>query len=191
MKIHPRYSTDSFELIGGPYPVLPQHPAGDIWLTEVPREDLNKAVTRFLHSCQSNREQALSELIELSRKGADTLAGIKSALTLILDSGVHGRISDATQFLTCTGQRLVTKLASQAEPASGKLGYVIVRALGHLGERELVLQFKDLDESVREGVAEALDEIGDALSLKVLQNLRDNDKSDFIRRLAGELLDEH
>jgi HEAT repeats len=190
MKTRASYATDSFELVGGPYSVLQGHPAGDVWFTDVPRDDLSKAVARFLQSGQSDRSQALIELAALSRQGAgaDPLAGVKLALTLIFDSGIHGRVSSATEFLIQIGPRYVQKLASLTEQPSGKFGYALVRALGALRETNSVIRFLRVqDDSVREAVAEALDDIGDQLSLQVLAHMRDNDPSDFIRRLAGEL----
>lgn len=194
MKAYPRYATNHFDLTGSGFSIqpMPATRTETFWVTDVPREQVRKAVVKFLGSAQTNRNQALAELVELSRQGADQLSGMKSALNLLLTSGVHERTSAAIDFLTQLGSLPVKHIASTTEPINGKIGYVLVRALGLLGQREEVLRFRDLpDETVREAVAEALDNIGDLAALAVLGDMHANDPSEFIRRLAGELLDEH
>jgi hypothetical protein len=161
----------------------------NIWFMEqVPLDELNKAVTSFLHSGQHDRPQTLCELVDLSRRGTRPLGGIQSSLDLILSSGIHGRVSAAIEFLAQLGSLSLVQLAA-TEGIHGKCGYALVRALGILNETEAVLRFvNNPDDSVREAVAEALDDIGGTRCAQVLLEMRDNDASPFIRRLALELL---
>ncbi len=194
MKTRTNAATDSFDLTwDDDYRVrsIVRQTKGteNVWMTEqVPTEELSKAVVSFLQCGQYDRPQALAELIDLSRRGTEPLGGIKSSLNMILQSGVHGRKTAAIQFLSHLGTSPVKRLVA-TEPISGAYGYALVRALGEFGERDCVLRFAGLaDDSVREAVAEALDDIGDTKCIQVLQEMRDHDRSTFIRRLAGALL---
>jgi hypothetical protein len=165
-----------------------------IWetLNRVPSPaDLTKAVFNFLRSGQYDRARALGELIDLSLRTAIPL-GLESSLGLILAAGTHGCLTAAIEFLKSLGPPYVKQLSLSDRQLNGPRGYSLVRALGLLGERDDVLRFRHVpDESVREAVVEALDDIGDAQSLQALRTIRDEDGSDFIRQLAVEALKEH
>jgi hypothetical protein len=156
------------------------------------RQEIGKAVTKFISCDQFERLHALDELVKVSLQG-DPIVGMRSALSLILGSGLHERTSAAIEFLTRLGPIRVKQIVSTAERfEGGRFGYALVRALGSLGERDYVLRLATLqDESVREAVAEALDDIADVRSLQELRKMHEQDPSDFIRRLAGELLQDH
>jgi hypothetical protein len=160
-----------------------------VWMTEqVPAEDLSQAVVTFLKCGQFERPQALAELLDLSRRGTEALSGIKTSLDMILNSGVHERTSAAIQFLSQLGATPVKRLAA-IEPFPEANGYALVRALGVLGERDSVLKFVESpNDSVREGVAEALDDIGDYKCLQVLREINESDKSAFVRKIKCALL---
>jgi hypothetical protein len=198
MRTNAAAATDSFDLtldndyrVRDVFPVRHTKGTETVWMTEqAPVEDLSQAVVNFLKCGQYERPQALTELIDLSRRGTEALSGIKTSLDMILTSGVHERTSAAIEFLSQLGATPVKRLVA-AEPfteANG-YGYSLVRALGALGERDCVLRFVEFpNDSVREAVAEALDDIGDSKCLQVLREIQENDRSAFIRQLAGALL---
>jgi HEAT repeat protein len=170
---------------------FPDEGSDNRWAEQTRVDELKLAVGKLFRSGQHDRPQVLAELVDLSRRGS-SLAGIKLSLDLILNSGLHERVLAAREFLNHLGSFNVKQLASTSDRMEGSYGYAVVRTLGTLGERDEVLRFAGAaNESLREAVAEALDDIGDATSLHALRMMHEQDESEFIRNLAEELLADH
>jgi len=143
------------------------------------------------------REAVRAMLVRLVSNSQYQARYLGHATKLILSSPLQGKIDEAVSLFVNSGPDALGALVSETLPLmppdeeNGDYWYVIIRAMGFLGQSSEVTQFINSPHvRVREAVVEALGDLGDEYSLSLLKNLSDTDTSNFIQRIARETLED-
>jgi hypothetical protein len=163
--------------------------------TEAPQSTVfGQQVARFQRAVGAER-MALRAVIVRSIVSAEPSADeqIEIVLQVPLESARPGRLDDAVDILAETGpvlERFVggTLARSDGADRDEDYWYVLIRALGKSKSEMVRSHFESLWNQSPEAVVEALGDLGDAESLRRLQEIAGGDAPEFIRRLASETL---
>jgi len=138
--------------------------------------------------------EVISRIIRSSRYRTRYLG---YATKLILSMSIEGPIDEAVALLVSSGPDAMRELVSETLPLmppnedNGDYWYVLIRAMGFLGKSSEVSQFVGSPYvRIREAVVSALGDLRDDYSLELLRTISSTDRSQFIQRMATELLQE-
>jgi hypothetical protein len=150
---------------------------------------IGEAVERISRSSGEAKVRARDRAVLLLMRAGRLAVHAHRAVSIILASHRSGFLDDAIDLLSSLGPDLVINLCIETRSMNADYLYVLIRAAGRTGTREVAMRYIDSPIlELQEAALEALSDLDDTETLTRIAN--NPGKSEFIRQLAGELASE-
>ncbi len=160
------------------------------------RVSIESALDLLLTSVAQDKVRAVTEAAQAITRAGASAENVDRAIRTLLSAKRSGGLDDATDILTLLGGNVVRSVVETHLPVFAPDGsnddywYVLIRAAGRTGDREIPKRFLESRLlALEEAAVLALGDIGDFAALEDLRRVvNDSRRPQIIRELAEELV---